>query len=155
MKKFELLRINDSLLKAMNYKNHEFAYAVFKNKQTIENYLQELEFFNNVPPRYVEYENKRIELCKRTCRKDQNGNDIVVQGRYDISDQETFQREMQVFSKEYETEIRERDFQIEKLNNLLQEDVQTEPVFLKVKKSDLPREIQTASELYEYSFMIE
>lgn len=155
MKKFELLRINDSLLKAMNYKNHEFAYAVFKNKQLVETFLQELEFFNNVPPRYVEYENKRIDLCKRTSKKDANGNDVVVQGRYEIYDQETFQKEMALMAKEYEPEIKIRDEQVEKLNNILQEDLLVVPNFVKVQKKDLPVEIQTASELYEYSFMIE
>jgi len=154
MKKFELLRINDSLLKAMNYKNHEFAYAVFKNKQLVESFLQELEFFNDVQPRYVEYENKRMELCKRTCRKDEKGMDIVVQGRYEIQDREVFQKEMKELRTTYQEELRVRDEQINKLNIILEQDIPT-PEFIKVKKTDLPIEIQTASELYEYSFMIE
>jgi esterase/lipase len=154
MKKFELLRINDSLIKAMNYKNHEFAYAVFKNKQMIEEFLQELDFFNNVPPRYVEYENRRVELCKQTCRKDENGMDVVNNGRYEIQDQETFKTQMEKFHEEYKDEIVIRDQQVEQLNLILQEET-VSPEFIKVKKGDLPVDIQTASELYEFSFMIE
>jgi esterase/lipase len=154
MKKFELLRINDSLIKAMNYKNHEFAYAVFKNKQLIEDFLSELDFFNNVPPKYVEYENRRVELCKQTCKKDENGMDIINNGRYEIQDQETFTKQMDAFHNEYKDEITIRDEQVEQLNLILQQDMTT-PNFIKVKKGDLPIEIQTASELYEFSFMIE
>jgi len=155
MKKFEMLRINDSLVKAMNYKNHEFAYAVLKNKQIVEDFLQELNFFNDVPEKYVEYENKRVDLCKRTCKKDENGMDIVMNGRYEITDQETFKNEMQALATEYGDEIKLRDEQIEKLNNILQEDMTSIPTFIKVKKEDIPTDIKTAAELYEFAFMID
>jgi hypothetical protein len=154
MKKFELLRINDSLVKAMNYKNHEFAYAVFKNKQMVETFLQQLDFFNDVDPRYVEYENRRIALCKQVCKKDQNGEDVIKDGRYEIENNEIFQKEMEILHREYQSEISVRETQIDKLNEVLQEETLV-PSFVKVKKEDLPTEIQTASELYEYSFMIE
>lgn len=154
MKKFELLRINDILVKAMNYKNHEFAYGVFKNKQIVENLLHEFDFFNNVSPKYVEYENKRVDLCKVTCKKDPNGMDIIINGRYEIENQEEFQKGLQLLQDEYKDEIKIRDEQVAILNMKLQEDMDT-PQFVKVKKADLPKEIQTASELFEYGFMIE
>jgi hypothetical protein len=154
MKKFELLRINDLLVKAMNYKNHEFAYAVFKNKQLIEDFLTELDFFNNVPPRYVEYENRRVELCKHTSKKDENGMDLISGGRYVIENQEAFKNQMDILHTEYKEEIDIRDAQVEQLNLILQQDMEN-PIFIKVKKEDLPPEIQMASELYEFSFMIE
>jgi len=80
--------------------------------------------------------------------------DIVVQGRYEIQDREVFQKEMKELRTTYQEELRVRDEQINKLNIILEQDIPT-PEFIKVKKTDLPIEIQTASELYEYSFMIE
>ena len=138
----------------MNYKNHEFAYAVFKNKQLIEDFLSELDFFNSVPPRYVEYDKRRSELCKQTCKKDENGMDVIINGRYEIQDHETFKTQMDSFLIEYKEEINIRDKQVEQLNLILQQEMET-PNFIKVKKGDLPIEIQTAAELYEFSFMIE
>ena len=80
--------------------------------------------------------------------------DIVVQGRYEIQDREVFQKEMQEIRNTYQEELRVRDEQINKLNMILEGDIST-PEFIRVKKTDLPVEIQTAAELYEYSFMIE
>lgn len=154
MKKHDLLRINDSLIKAMNYKNHVFAIAVYDNKKIVENYLREFEFFNNTSPAFIEYENKRIMLCKKSCKKDQNGMEIINQGRYEIQDVEFFENEMKVLHDLYKDAIAERDLQIEKLNLILQEDIDI-PDFKKIDKSNLPDEIMTAAELFEYSFMIE
>jgi NhaP-type Na+/H+ and K+/H+ antiporter len=154
MKKHDLLRINDSLIKAMNYKNHIFAIAVYENKKIVENYLREFEFFNNTSSTFIEYENKRIMLCKKTCKKDQNGMEIINQGKYEIQDIVLFENEMKTLHGIYKDAIAERDLQIEKLNLLLQEDIII-PEFKKIDKSNLPEEIMTAAELFEYSFMIE
>lgn len=154
MKKFEMLRINDSLVKAMNYKNHEFAYVVFKNKQLVENFLHELEFINETSPKHNEYESKRVVLCKKYCKKDASGMDVVINSRYEIADKEAFQNELKTLQSEYSYEIGIRTEQEKRFNDILQEEIPV-PEFLKVKKSDLPTEIQTAAELYEYGFMIE
>lgn len=152
MKKYEILRISDILIKSINYKNHEFAYAVFKNKQLVDNALLEVDFMNDVEPEYIEYENKRLELCKKTCRKDQNGMDIVNDGRFDIEDTESFKDGMDKLRTQYLQFIDRRDEQINRFNTIMQGDIELN--FIKVDKNDLPKEISTAAEMFEYEFMI-
>ena len=152
MKKYELLRINDVLVKSVDFQNHEFAYAIFKNKQIIEKALLEVDFMNDVAPEYVEYENKRVDLCKKTCKKDSSGMDIVKDGRFDIEDTETFNKVMEELREMYKPHIDKRDEQINLFNQIMQQDIELQ--FFMVEKKDLPVEIKTAAEMFEYGFMI-
>jgi hypothetical protein len=152
MKKFELLRINDFLMKSVNYKSHEFAYAIYKNKQKVDEILIEVDFMNDIDPEYVEYENKRIELCKTTSKKDPTGREIVKDGRFEIGDVEIFKNGMDELRKQYESFIQKRDEQINRFNIIMQQEVEID--FVKVDKKDLPVEITTATEMFEYGFMI-
>ena len=152
MKKYELLRINDLLVKSVNYQNHEFAYAIFKNKQIVENALIEVDFMNDVSPEYVEYENKRVDLCKRTCKKDSSGKDVVKDGRFEIEDTETFNKVMIELREMYKIYIDKRDEQINQFNIIMQQNIELQ--FVMVEKKDLPVEIKTATEMFEYGFMI-
>jgi len=152
MKKYELLRINDTLVKSIDYKSHEFAYAIFKNKQMIDEILKEVEFINDVEPEFVEYENQRIELCKINSKKDEIGNYIIRDGRYEIENSEGFKNSMDELRKKYDKVVTKRDEQLNRFNQIMQEDVDIE--FVKVEKKDLPTELSTATEMFEYGFMI-
>jgi len=152
MKKYELLRINELLMKSINYKSHEFGYGVFKNKQIVENALTEVDFMNDIDPEYVEYENKRIDLCKRLSKKHPNGMEMIVDGRFQIEDDVAFKTGMEELRSQYQPFVQKRDEQIRRFNTIMQQDIELE--FVKVEKKDLPKEIQTAAEMFEYEFMI-
>ena len=153
IKKYELLRINDLLVKSINYKSHEFAYAIFKNKQLIDEILKDVEFINDVDEKFMEYENKRIELCRICAKKDPDGKEIVQEGRFAIQDNDTFTKGMDELRAEYKEVVDKRDEQLNRFNLIMQEDVDLD--FVKVEKKDLPTEIQTANEMFEYGFMIQ
>ena len=152
MKKYELLRINELLMKSINYKSHEFAKAVFENKLLVESTLTEVDFMNDVDPEYVEYENKRIELCKKMSKKHPNGMEIIVDGRFQIEDNEAFKVGMEELRLQYKPFIQKRDEQIKRFNGIMEQDIELN--FVKIDKKDLPVEIKTAAEMFEYSFMI-
>jgi len=54
---------------------------------------------------------------------------------------------------EYKEVVDKRDEQLNRFNLIMQEDVDLD--FVKVEKKDLPTEIQTANEMFEYGFMIQ
>ena len=150
---YQLTTAKTSLDNVSNYQGIEFAYAVFKNKQLIDNKLMEVDFIKNVTPEVIEYEEKRIKICEEFAKKDDTGKPVIENDLYQIDDQETFKGKMAELLSEYKPFVEERQRQIELFNQKM--NMPVELPFVKVTKDQIPPQLNTAKELDDISFMIE
>jgi len=149
----QLTNAKRALDNVSNYQGLEFAYAVFKNKQLIDNKLMEVDFIKNVSPEVIEYEEKRVKLCEEYANKDDKGMPIIENDLYIITDKDTFKAKMDALLTQYKPFVEERQKQIELFNDKMNNTVDFQ--FVKIKKEQIPPQVQTARELEEISFMIE
>jgi hypothetical protein len=150
---YQLPNAKRALEKVSNYQGLDFAYAVLKNKQLIDNKLMEVDFIRNVSPEVVEYEEKRIKLCEEFAQKDENGKTMIENDLYVIIDRDTFKNKMDELLSMYRPFVEERQKQVELFNQKMNNVIDFE--FVKIKKEDIPPQIATARELEDISFMIE
>ncbi len=150
---YQLTNAKRALDNVSNYQGLEFAYAVFKNKQLIDNKLMEVDFIKNVTPEVIEYEEKRVKLCEEFANKDDKGMPIIEKDLYIITDKDTFKTKMDELLTQYKPFVEERQRQIELFNDKMNSQVDFQ--FIKIKKEQIPAQVQTARELEEISFMIE
>lgn len=151
---YKLLDIKEILNSCENYDGLDFAYAVVKNKQLVEDKLKEVDFIKNVSPQIIEYENKRIELCETFAKKDSDGNPIIDDGLYILNEnKDEFDNLMTDLINNYKYYIDERQKQIDLFNQKMNEDIELS--FFKIKKEQIPSEITTSKELDKISFMLE
>jgi predicted RNA-binding protein len=149
----QLTKARKALNSVSHYEGIDFAYAVFKNKQLIDNKLSEVDFIKNVSPQIVEYEEKRVQLCEEFAKKDSNGKSIIENDLYVIDNKEMFKVKMDDLLNEYKPFVEERQKQIEIFNNKMNEESKIE--FVKIKKEQIPPQLKTADELDGISFMID
>lgn len=152
---YQLTKARKSLDDVSYYQGQDFAYAVFKNKQLIDNKLMEVDFIKNVSPQVIDYEEKRVKMCEEFAKKDEDGRPIIEKDIYVIEDKDkdTFQSKMYDLLNEYKPYVEERQRQVDLFNQKMNAVVDIP--FIKVKKEQIPPEIKTAQELENISFMIE
>lgn len=152
---YQLANARKSLDEVSNYEGLDFAYAVFKNKQLIDDKLMEVDFIKNVSPEVIEYEEKRIKLCNDYSKKDTNGKTMIENDLYIIEDKdkEEFKTKMDDLLSQYKSSVEDRQNQIEIFNQKMNLPVNVP--FVKIKKEQIPSQINTAKELEDISFMIE
>lgn len=152
---YQLVEIRKILDKVSSYEGIDFAYVVFKNKQIIDKKMMEVEFIKNVSQEVIEYEESRIKFCEEYSKKNTDGKSIIENDIYLIQDnlQDEFKIKMDDLYEKYKTHIDERRQQIEIFNNKMNEECDLK--FYKLKKEEIPPQINTAEELEKISFMIE
>lgn len=150
---YQLTNAKRALDNVSNYQGLEFAYAVFKNKQLIDNKLMEVDFIKNVTPEVIEYEEKRVKLCEEYATKDDKGMPLIENDLYIITDKDGFKTKMDDLLTKYKPFVEERQKQIELFNDKMNGKIDFQ--FIKIKKEQIPPQVQTARELEEISFMIE
>jgi hypothetical protein len=150
---YQLVNAKKALDNVSHYQGIEFAYAVFKNKQLIDNKLMEVDFIKNVSPEIVEYETQRVKMCEDYSKKDDKGFPIIENDLYVIENQEEFKEKMKNLVENYKPFVEERQKQIEIFNQKMNNPADIN--WVKVTKDQIPPEIKTANELKEISFMID
>lgn len=150
---YQLVNAKKALDNVSHYQGLEFAYAVFKNKQLIDNKLMEVDFIKNVSPEVVEYENQRIKLCEDYSKKNDEGMPIIENDLYLIENQDEFKEKMKDLVEKYKPFVEERQKQIEIFNEKMNNQANID--WIKIKKDQIPLDIKTANELQEISFMID
>lgn len=150
---YQLTNSRRALDNVSAYQGVEFAYAVFKNKQLIDNKLMEVDFIKNVSPEVIEYEEKRVKLCEDYSKKDDTGKPIIENDLYMILDQDTFKGKMEELLNQYKPFVEERRRQVELFNQKMNMPVEIQ--FVKIKKEQIPPQLNTAKDLESISFMIE
>ena len=153
MKNKDLYTLEVALEKVKDLKGIKFSLCVVKNKKLIKNELEDLQKVKPVTPQqYIEYETKRIELCREYALLDDDGKPTIQNDNYiiDQSRIESFKKAVEKMSKPYKEIIEKYSKEAEDFNKILEEDVILN--LYKIDEDELPSEI-TAEQLeiiYDY-----
>lgn len=105
-----------------------FHYLLLKNKKLLQPEIEAIQEAQQIDPPagHNEFNDKRIELCKEYCVKDENGEAVIKQGNYAIIPErkEEFEGKMADLKEEYKGLIEELDKRQEDFVNLLKEHVE-------------------------------
>ena len=143
LKNKDLFKILQGIDSVGELRGVKFAYAMAKNKRTITAELEDLQKALKESEQYTDYEKKRIELCKKHCIKDDDGNLVMQNNEFQIADKEQFDTEITELKAGYEEAIALRGEQVKEYSELLDKPVNG-VAFHKLSLSDLPENISTA-----------
>ena len=152
MKNGQLSGLMQGINSCGNLSGFKFAYAMAKNKKAIESEIQTFDELLKADEKLTEYENRRVKLCEKYAKKDENGKVIMidvkdekgnkVREQYDIEDEDKFIKETDKLGVEYKEVLDERKEQIKKFNEFMLEDSTVE--LYKVKEDNVPEDITSA-----------
>ena len=137
----------------------KFCYGVMKNSKQIMPELEALATGLKHSKRFKEYNEKRLELCEKMAKKDENGKPIKVplpeQGRgamtYVFTSQVEFDKELDKLREEYKGELEERKKLVEEYEVALDEEIDMD--YYMIEFSDVPENI-TSKQLNGISDLI-
>lgn len=145
MKNRELSVLVQKFARLANVKGTKLQYAIKKNTKTITDELIILRDTITTPEKFIEFENKRIELAKELSNKDESGNAKQIQkdgqNVFDIPDdkQKDFKTRFDAMKEEYKDAIEEYSKQMESYNELM--DSEANVTLYKIKFADLPSDL--------------
>lgn len=126
--------------------NFKFSYAVAKNLRAITQIVSTLRETIKPSEKYQDYEEKRVELCRKHAQKDEKGNPMsMVIGKtsqFIIEDQDAFETDLKKLqnSPEYKKEVDGYKKKLDEFNKAM--DLESEPVELHmIEQSDVPENI--------------
>jgi len=106
MKNGELENLKTGLESMLSYKGKSFNYKLLKNIDLIEEELKIFTQLRKQPhPDYINFENGRTILCMKHAKKDENGQAIIENGRYDIEDRVGFEIDFADVKSKYQDVI--------------------------------------------------
>ena len=105
------------------------AYGIAKNKLKAEPEIKSIqEAQQKIQPdaRVLEFENKRIELCKEFATKDEEGEPVTIGPRFDIpvDAMEDFEKKIEEVKEEYKEALEEKEKNEEEWMELMKEEVE-------------------------------
>lgn len=139
MKNIELFELYNGLEAVSNIGGARFAYWVAKNKKIIKTELKLIESINEPTDWYKQFEQRRISLCQKMAKKDENWEPKIVWKSYDIEDTETFNVELEILRKEHKSDLEEMEKKNKEYEELLNQEVTIE--FFKIKQEIIPEAI--------------
>jgi len=139
MKNRDLSTLFQGLQEVSNFKGVKFAYVVAKNRKLIEEELKTLEEVNKPSEQYLDFEQKRVKLCEQHANKCDNGQPKILGDRYDITNMEAFNKDLETLKNEYLTCVIERENQLRESEKLMNEDCKLQ--LLKINSIYLPNDI--------------
>lgn len=126
--------------------NVRFHYTIAKNKRLVTPELECLQEARNPSESFTKFQEKRIELCKQFCKKDEDGMDVVLdpgtpQSRFDFDDEqkELLEKAMKSITEEYKEAIEEQNKKEEDFYKILKEEVDLPLHLFQLK--NMPEEI--------------
>jgi hypothetical protein len=158
MKNRELFDLREALNEVDYIRGKVFAYAVFKNKQILDQEIEAIQSTKNNPhPDYLNFENERTLLCQIHSEKDENGNPVLQYNpdgtqTYKIEKIEDFNIEYQKMAEKYASVLEDMQKSKEEYDALLEKETNIE--LTKITIDDLPDDI-SASFLEKIKYMIE
>ncbi len=141
----ELIQLYNTLHSVGNLKGVRFAYAVSKNIHKIKPHIESLQDSVKPSEEFQKYDKERLELAEKHAKKNKDGQPNKITDldnntqSYDIENEEKFQKELKKLQSKYKDALEEREKQIEKYKELLQEEADVE--LYKIKVEDLPEDI--------------
>jgi hypothetical protein len=143
-------------LHQINLPGVKFSYGISKNINLLKPEVEAIEKSLEGSKEFKEYDEKRIEIVKKYAKKDERGEPKLIilnpktgAGRYEIENQEAFDREIEKLQKENKVILEKREKQFEEYGKLLKEESDFKPH--KIKLSDVPEGItsQQMSAIFE------
>ncbi len=111
-------------------------YAMARTKRFIKDEVEAMQEAIKPSADYLEYDRKRVELCERLSKKDDNGKSIVLGGGYVFDNPQEFQIELAKLDKKHREVLNKREEQIAAFNKAMLESAESK-VFM-VKASKMP-----------------
>ncbi len=137
MKRKDLYGLLEGFEAVKNLQGVKFAYARAKNKKLV---LNEIELINEsmkMTDEYLEYEKKRVELCKEFCEKNEKGTPVIKNNTYaGLTGNTKFDEKLKKLREEFKEVIDARETQIEESNKMLDEEVEID--FHMILLKDVP-----------------
>lgn len=154
MKKQDLFTLRQGLNNVASYPGAKFAYCIAKNIAKVTEECKLIESIMKPSDKYSEYDQKRVELAKEFCDKNEDGSPKTEGNAFVISAENrvNFEVEHTKLRAEYVEEISEFTKQQEDFNILLQEE--SDLVLFKISDALLPEDI-TASQVVAIMEIIE
>ncbi len=154
MKRQDVLKLKEGLtavgsLKGKSENRVKFVYAVAKNQSKVDSEIDALKAAIEPTEKFKEFEEKRIKINEKYCRRDENDKPIEEKSKdgvpvYTFDDAEKKKRDKDVESlfEESKSVLDERQEQVDKYNEMLKEDIDLE--LHKVKIDFVPDDITAA-----------
>jgi len=149
MKKQELYKHLGALTSLSNIPSTKLSYAVFKNKKKLESEIKDIEANHITNPDFKNFENARIDLCKKHTGKDDQGNfaikremkNGVIKESYNITDMDKFNADFEALKIEFKDVIARQEINDKAYNDFLNTDIDFE--FYKIDFNSLPDNLTT------------
>lgn len=104
--------------------NVQFSQFLVKLKLELSDIVKPLLEARRVPESYLEYERQRVTLAQEHADTDDSGKSIVQNGQYVITNRAgEFQKALQELKNNYEQAFVEREEQVKRLDEVLEEDI--------------------------------
>lgn len=113
------------LLSVSNLTGVKFSYAVARNLSMLKDEMESLKKAISMSKEFAEYEFKRVELAE-SCAVIEDGKPKVVNGEYEIKDEDFFKTELSKLQEAYKEAIDGRNKQLSELRELLKEEIEVD-----------------------------
>lgn len=142
LKNKDLFRIKQGLDNVSKFKGVKFAYAIAKNKRIVISELVDLQKAAKMSDEFKKYEDKRIVICTKYAKKDENGEFVYGRNKseYVIEKRDMFDKEIETLQLEHKESIDARESQLKEYEKLL--DSESVPIeFHKILFEYIPEDI--------------
>lgn len=130
--RIKLLEIFGTLEEFAKYaKSVKLSYTIAKNISLLKGEIELIKKADSPSQDFMEYENKRVEVCKIYAVKNENGEPLVENDKFVIENQNALESEVSVLRTQYSSAISGRERQAMEVQQLLLDDVDVE--FYQVK----------------------
>lgn len=142
VKRIDLLNLWHALEKIKSRKaNIKFSYFVAKNRLNLKNEIEAINETQEAPEAFKAFDKERGALAEKYSDKDLNGKAIIKDNQYVITEKRgEFDKELEKIRKKYKKVVEERETQLEKLREFLNEVIDFEGY--KIELDNLPPDLE-------------
>lgn len=119
----------------------KLTYAIMRIKNTLAAEIKAVNEMAKEEPGFTEYNQKRIEMVEKFCKRDEKDAPIIVDNNYTFEEgkKEEFEKELETLKASYQDDLDERDEQFKNIDKYVAEEVEIS--FWDVKSKYLPENI--------------
>jgi hypothetical protein len=138
-----VVEIYNALVVSSNVqKNTRYNYAVAKNFALIEEEAKAIEKALRPSAEFIEWDNQRLELCKKYSDRDEHNHPVKDNGKYVIGiHKDEFDLEMAELNAKYKKAIDQQNLKNSQDSEFLKEEVDVGNSFVPIRYEDIPDEI--------------
>lgn len=135
------LELNQKLSYLGALKGSKFSFTIAKNKEVIKPVMDKLNKIIKPSDEFSEFDKKRVEINEKFAVRNEKGDIVMKEGRYDIPEdkKEAFEKEIETLKVEYKEAIDEREAQKKEVEDFLKEEITLE--FRTMPLSIIPEDI--------------